>query len=148
MSSNQKFKITKFTILKALIFLSLVILMIYWTKHTTKEFASIWKKSNNINPIKCSLYGEIDSLGREGRTIFISIDKDKRFLIQPKLFEDKNREYNLSDIFSMINVGDSLIKDSNSQKLLVKKRNTNDSIFLYLYRMNYGNLPCTPVLSQ
>src|SRR5690554_267114 len=148
MSATQKFKITKFSIFKVVIFLVGIMLMILWTKHTTKKFDSVWKESNNINPIKCGITGEIDSIRNMGRSIFIKMKTEEKFLIQPWLLYEKVKNYRLSDIFSMINVGDSLIKDSNSNIAYIIKKSNRDTITLKLNDLNYGNLPCTPVLPQ
>jgi|SRR5690554_95302 len=149
MSSNQKFKITKLTIFKLVFFIIGVVAMIWLAKIDKKESLLVWEESNNINPIKCGITGEVDSIRFIGRSIFLKMKTGEKFLIQIGLLDEKDKNYyRLSSTYNMINVGDSLIKESNSKIAYIIKKDSYDSVKLKLNDLNYGNLPCTPVLSQ
>lgn len=144
MESNSNFKISRKLVIKVFVFLCLLVFMILWTRHTTEELSLEWKESNNINPIKCAVSGEIDSIRMVGRGIFIRLDNGEKFIIQPTILKGNKKEFGIPTIFSLINIGDSLIKESNSTMVEIKKRASNETIVLVLDRMNYGNLTCIP----
>lgn len=120
--------------------------MTLWSRHSHNSIVLAWEKNNNINPIKCPISSVIDSIGRKGRGILIVTNKSEKFIITARLYEDKNNRFGTSHIFSLIDVGDSLVKESHSRKAEIIKNDSKDKIIIVLYDkdygMDYGDLPC------
>jgi hypothetical protein len=131
--------VSKLTIIKILLFLGGIIFMLVWTKISDENLKSIWVKNNNMNPIKCSISSEIDSIAREGRGFFLKLNSGGKFIFKAKMYESENL---LPDVSSMVDIGDSVYKKQNSEIMMIKKKTSQDTIFFDLYTLDYGDLGC------
>ncbi|MGM0479663.1 MAG: hypothetical protein ACQERC_10610 [Bacteroidota bacterium] len=129
----------KYTIIKVILFAFGVSLILFWNNETEKEFNLSWKKLNNMNPVKCSISNEIDSIRPKGRGFFIKLDNGGMFYFTAKIYES-------GELFrekgSMIHSGDSVKKNQSSKLMVIKNRQTKDSVILELYDIDYDSFGC------